>query len=383
MWFLQVDILLLMLACAVVVSAALRVSDKFGVRSKVQNLIPLVDLGVIAYVSVELAVFYALYTVATYGLVRLALFAKGKAGTLVFGVGSLLCMAPLVYSRLAEDFSALPMGPIVLVGIAYNMLKAIDALYYAHYAEQRIPFFTYANYMLFFPVITAGPVFRYRDFEHAWPAPSRVGIDDVTYAVKRMVSGLFMKVVLSSLVASLLQTMVAAEPKAWISLLVPLVSLVVLFFDMAGYASIAIGMGALMGVKVPENFKKPWQAASFTQFWRKWHVTVSDWIREHVFVLVSGKKLTKWHSAALSFVVMVVMSLWHDFSVLFVIDGACLGLLLAAENVLGLTTVPRRANKAYVRARAFVVNYLFAINTMLFTLSTDQIASVLGGLFCL
>lgn len=381
MWFLQPDIFLIMLAAAFAAAFVLRAAAPRGWTMHVLHALPLLDLAIIGYVSVPLAVFYALYTLATYGLVEIALRAGARKAlaAFAFGVGCLLCMAPLVYTRIAEWIPSLPTGGIVLVGMAYNMLKAIDALYHVHYAQERIPFLTYANYMLFFPVITAGPVFRYRDFARSWGEPAMLDLDRLTYATKRIIAGLFSKVVLSALASWALMSLVVQESCFWTSFLIPIASLLVLFFDMAGYAGIAIGVGAIMGVAVPENFKKPWRAASFTQFWRYWHVTVSDWIREHAFVLVSGKKLTKWHSAALSFVVMVAMSLWHAFSPLFLLDGAFLGAVLALENVLGLTTVKRKAKKGYVYARRFATNYIFALNTMVFTLSTDQMAQVLGG----
>lgn len=66
-------------------------------------------------------------------------------------------------------------------------------------------------------------------------------------------------------------------------------SYLLLWLDMSGYADIAIAMGGMLGLKVPENFKKPLKAVSFTQFWRNWHVSLTDWIREHIFVVLNGK----------------------------------------------------------------------------------------------
>ena len=378
MWFLQTDILLLMLVCSLCAGAALRIAGKWNRQGALWKLMPLLDLGVIWYVSEKLAVFYAGFTIVTFAFTWwLSRVKRGRR--LWFALLCLGCLVPLVYSRAAGFWTALPMCGLTMVGIAYNMLKAIDALYYVYYTEEKVPFLTYANYLLFFPVLTAGPVFRYRDFAAMTPRP--VGLEEVTYAVKRIVRGLFSKVVLSALAADFLNMLALQSPKIYFSALIPVVSYLVLFFDMAGYASIAIGMGALMGVSVPENFKKPWKAASFTQFWRNWHVTVSDWIREHVYVLFGGRRLSRWQNAGVAMVVMMVMSLWHGFSWLFVVDGLFLGALLAVENLLGMTTVGRRANRYYRGARCLVTNYLFALNSLIFTLSTAQIAAVLGGFF--
>lgn len=377
MWFLQIKILAVLLACSLALGILLRLTEgRRRFRSVLLRLIPLADIGVILYVSEKLAVFYVGYLLVTF--VFLLLLRKHRKGWL-FALLCAACVVPLAYSRAAAQWTQLPMYGLTMVGIAYNMLKAIDALYYTYYTDERIGFFDYASYLLFFPVITAGPVFRYRDFSTQLRTLSGIDIDGLVYGVKRIIAGLFSKMVLSAAAAELLKILTYREPRIWISLAIPIVSYLVLFFDMAGYASVAIGLSAFMGIKAPENFKAPWKAASFTQFWRNWHITVSDWIREHVYVVFSKKRLNRWQNAGLALVVMVVMSLWHGSSVLFVVDGVLLGLLLALENLLGLTTVKRKANRFYRFFRCVVVNYLFALNTMLFTLSWPQIVQVFGG----
>ncbi len=118
------------------------------------------------------------------------------------------------------------------------------------------------------------------------------------------------------------------------------------WLDMSGYADIAIAMGGFMGLKVPENFKKPLKAASMTQFWRNWHVSLTDWIREHIFVVLNGKRLTKYQGAMIGFGTMLVMGLWHGFTAHFIIEGLFNGVILAVENLCGITTVIPQGEKA-------------------------------------
>ena len=161
-----------------------------------------------------------------------------------------------------------------------------------------------------------------------------------------------------------------------------LLSYAILYVDLSGYSDIAIAVGSFMGIPVPENFKKPWTAASFTQFWRKWHVTLSDFIREHIFVVVNGKRLNRWISAGIGLLTMLVMSLWHEFSLMALCTGLYMGGLLALENVLGLTTVDkRRTPKALYVFRCLIVLGLFSINAMFFTMSGSQILWAIGGFF--
>ena len=376
MWFLQTDtLLLLMLLCTCFGLASGVLKQHYP---KLLRLLPLVEMAFLLYVSVGFTLFYVGYILVTWCFVLLLRRVTGGRGA-VFGLLCVGCILPLVYTRFSEEL-ALPMYGIALLGMAYNMLKAIDVLYYEYFTGQRADFEVYCNYMLFLPVLTAGPVFRYRDFLRTWAKPGLLTVERFTEGIKRIIRGLFSKVVLSAIGVSLLGKLTADTIVWYESLLIPLVSLAILYFDMSGYASIAIGMGQILGIQVPENFKKPFQCASFTQFWRNWHVTVSDWIREHVYILFQKTKLTKWQGAAISMAVMVLMGLWHDFTLLYLVDGVILGAFLAIEAIFGLGTVNKRKTPVWIyRLRCCAVTCLFALNSMIFTLTTQQIGAVIRG----
>lgn len=377
MWFLQTDTLLLMLGMSLAMGLALHLAGERRRRQTALRAMPLLDVALLWYVSEKLTVFYLGYVAVTYGFL-LFLRHRRRGRGVWFALLCLGCCVPLVYSRLD-----LPTMGLVMIGAAYNMLKAIDALYYEYYGGERIPLERYVNYMLFFPTLTAGPVFRYREFDKTWDDPAALNTERLAAGVQRIIRGLFKKVVLAMAATKVLWRLVGLVPRLrLLAPAVPLVSLAVLFLDMAGYADIAIGMGYLMGITVPENFKKPLSSPSFTQFWRNWHVTVSDWIREHVYVLLGGRKLDRGAAAAVAFGVMVLMSLWHGFSWLYLLDGVLLGAVLALENLLGLTTVNRRkAARWYFVLRCAVTVYLFALNSLVFTLPMTEIRLVLGSFF--
>lgn len=376
MWFLQTDTLQLL--CLICTFFGLASCVSKAQYPKLLRLLPLVELLFLGYVSMGFTAFYVVYILVTWGFV-LFLRRVEKGRGLVFGLLCAGCILPLVYSRFSEEL-ALPMYGVALIGLAYNMLKAIDVLYYEYFTGEKADFEVYCNYMLFLPVLTAGPVFRYRDFQKTWARPSILTLDRFTEGVKRIIRGLFSKVVLSAIGVSVLEKLTADTIVWYKSLLIPLVSLAILYFDMSGYASVAIGLGSILGIQVPENFKKPFQCASFTQFWRNWHVTVSDWIREHVFILFRKTRLSKWQGAAVSVMVMVVMGLWHDFTILYLVDGVILGVFLAVEAIFGLGTVNKRKTPKWnFRMRCFAVFYLFAINSMIFTLTPEQMGQVFRG----
>ena len=378
MWFLEADIALRLLGGCVLWAAASVLARKYWSQSKLESFLPILALALIAYVSEWLAVFYAVYTVVTFGIAHLAGRGKGAWRQVAFVLCCLLCAVPFFYIRFRELFPELPLL-FALTGIAYNMLKAVDAVYYVYYTGERLNFLHYANYMLFFPVVTAGPILRYRDFSRSLARPEKVDGESLTRDFKRLIRGYFKKVVVMALVNVVLARLAALSPRPWWSVAACLVSYLLLWLDMSGYADIAIAMGGFLGLKVPENFKKPLKAVSFTQFWRNWHVSLTDWIREHIFVVLNGKKLSKYQGAMIGFGTMMVMGLWHGFSLTFVLDGLMNGSLLAFENLCGITTVKRGANRYYVLFRRCVVALVFSFTTIFYTLDSTQLANVLRG----
>lgn len=378
MWFLQTDILIRMLIACFIAAAALAVARRYFRQEIAMNGFILLDLLLILYVSEKLFVFYTGYVLITYGFV-LALGKIKKGRRLWFVLLCFSCLVPFFYTRATDFFAFLPYG-LIMIGISYNMLKAVDALYYTYYTDEHIPFLTYANYMLFFPVLTAGPIFRYRDFQKTFYAPEPVTVESATYFTKRFIFGMFKKVVVLALILKLMNHFVALDSHWYLSIAITALSYLALYLDMSGYADIAISMGGVMGVKVPENFKQPLKAPSFTQFWRNWHITLSDWIREHIFVVVSGMHLKRIQGALIGFFTMFFMCLWHGFSLAYLIDGILLGIVMGSENLLGITTVnKRKVKKSYYIFRCTAANTIFALNSLLLTLGAPTALQVLRG----
>lgn len=378
MWYLQTDVLLRLLAACgimILISGLSRAVFKKDLGPKV---LVFADIAVIAYVSKELALLSVGYMLITFIFARILRPLK-KTRRFFFVFFSILCTLPFFYGRMTEFFPQLP-TIIVFAGIAYHMLKAVDTMYFVYYTEMKIPFLTYANYMLFFPVFTSGPIFRYRDFQKVFNKPAPLTADKFIMCVKRFIRGMFKKMVVLYFVSTFFTFLVEIEKHWYISILIVIFSYLFLYFDLSGYSDIAIAAGSVMGYTVPENFRKPWAAASFTQFWRNWHITLSDWVREHIFVVLNGKRLGRWASAGMGFVVMFVMEMWHGFSLPYIVGGVYNGLCLGLENLFGLTTVDKRKmNKAVYVFRCIAVNALFAFNTLLMTVTPEQFFEILKG----
>lgn len=379
MWFIQADMIYKVLIAAVIFSLFI-LCVKNTKLIKIKNILSaIISAAVLFLFSYKLGAIYIAYILATYFLIKLIAKLK-KTKKFAFVLMCVLFVSPFVLWRVL-DLSTV-FETIILVGFSYNMLKAVDALFYVYYTDIPISFVNYSNFILFFPVFTAGPIFRYRDFARQFDQLKPITVDDVNTGVKRFIMGLFKKVVLVTVLTFVFDHLAAFEAYHWYSSLgIILLSYILLYVDLSGYSDMAVGVGRLMGITVPENFKKPWTAASFTQFWRKWHVTLSDWIREHIFVVVQDKKLNKYQSALIGLITMIVMSLWHEFSIITVIGGIYMGLFLVIENIFSLSTFNVRKEKKYKYVlRCFFVNFFFAINALTFSLDLNKILDILKGL---
>lgn len=377
MWYLKTDTLLLLAGFAIVCAVLRKLSEKLCKKLPINYIFPLLELLILGLIDLGLLAFYAAYMALGLMLCR-ALERPHKP--IMFGLFCLLAISPLFVSRSAV-FGFEPRYPAIFIGVAFNMLKLTDAIFYVHYSGEHIDALTYTNYMLFLPVFTSGPIFRYRDFKKTYSSPVPLDSSELAEDVKRIIKGLFKKVVLLELIIMLQTRLLSMGQHLYVSLALTFVSYFILYMDLSGYSDIAIGFGRICGYNVPENFKKPWLAPTFTQFWRSWHSSLSDWIREHIYILLVKKKLNKAKSALIALFTMVIMALWHGFNIpYFVVCGLYLGGLLAIENLLGKTTVSKRKTKRSVYyLRCFAVNFLFAVNTLVFTLPEGEFLNVLRG----
>lgn len=376
MWYLEADTLFLLLITTGAMILISGLSRLLFNRDFAPKVLFIANISVIGIISWQLLACSLVYLIITFILIK-NLRHKKRGRKFCFVLYCLICTVPFFYGRLHEFFPQLPML-IVFVGIAYTMLKAIDGLYFVYYTGMDIPFFTYANYILFFPTFTAGPIFRYRDWLKVYTNPKKLTFDDFIGYVKRFIKGMFKKMVVLWFVSAVFKTIIDGELTWYMSILLIALSYLTVYLDLSGYSDIAIATGSAMGFTVPENFRKPLSCPSFTTFWRNWHITLSDWVREHIFVVLNGKRLGRFASALVGFMTMFVMEMWHGFTLPYIIGGVYNGLCLGLENLFGLTkTDKRKMNKVVYFMRSVLVNTAFAINTLLFTVNTDQFMKIL------
>jgi alginate O-acetyltransferase complex protein AlgI len=228
------------------------------------------------------------------------------------------------------------------VGFSYFVLRAIGFLHIQGILGLReAKPWTLLFYMLFPPTLTSGPIQKFQDFREQVKRPQPLTAAVAAEAAYRITRGYFRKAVLAYLLDAAFKRLIGLPQMNAYSSIAAITCLYLYFyFDFAGYSDVAIGLGALMGIRVPENFRTPLIATSVSEFWRHWHITLVDWFREHVFIPLGGMQSTRMRAAALAVLIMVACGMWHGLTLAFLLWGCWHGMLLFTEAVTGSKPMP-------------------------------------------
>jgi alginate O-acetyltransferase complex protein AlgI len=194
-----------------------------------------------------------------------------------------------------------------------------------------------ALYLLFFPQLIAGPIIRYREIAEQLPVRT-VGVDDLAYGIRRFVIGLAKKMLIANTVAvpadhifSLAATDLTVAT-AWLGVVCYTLQI---YFDFSGYSDMALGLGRMFGFRFPENFRYPYVATSVQDFWRRWHLSLSAWFRDYLYVPLGGNRVRPAQVYVNLVTVFALCGLWHGANWTFVAWGLFHGAFLVIERVLG------------------------------------------------
>jgi alginate O-acetyltransferase complex protein AlgI len=186
-----------------------------------------------------------------------------------------------------------------------------------------------------FPQLIAGPVLRYKDLAHQFEHRMH-SLSLFSRGLRRFLQGLAMKLLVADSVAPLADRMFALSAptmtEAWLGAAAYSIQLL---FDFAGYSAMAIGLGLMIGFHFPENFNAPYVSRSITEFWRCWHISLSSWLRDYLYVPLGGNRRGKLKTYRNLLLTMVLGGIWHGANWTFVIWGVWHGGLMAIERALG------------------------------------------------
>ena len=258
-------------------------------------------------------------------------------------------------------FTAPELNLILPMGISFytfqSMSYTID-VYRGHLAPIR-GFWPFYLYISFFPQLVAGPIVRAVDFLPQIPKPRRLRLRVFYEGMWLVILGFFLKVVCADNLAVYVDQYwdegYRARTDAGFALWLALMFSGQIFADFAGYSSIARGLAYLLGYRLPVNFNAPYVAGSLKNFWERWHITLSSWLRDYLYVSLGGNRKGRLRTYVNLMLVMVLGGLWHGAAYTFVVWGAIHGGALAVERALGLHRNDGWRGLAVVRTAWFVV----------------------------
>lgn len=251
-----------------------------------------------------------------------------------------------------------------VIGIAYLALKVHHYFRVVAYeSENRLSLLSLFLYFSYLPTITAGPILRVAE----WRALARCETTeppwlDFDIGTRRVIWGLAKKVLAVPFLGALCD---ALPDRVSAAVTIP-ASLVAIYFDFSGYSDIAVGSARLMGARVRENFDAPFSSTSLSHFWRRWHITMGDWLREHLFIPMGGMRTSRGRAAGLSALVMLFCGAWHAFDLRFLLWGLYHGTLLLAEGLLGIKPLPPSAPSRRIAVRRALVFAVMCGSTIFF-----------------
>ena len=228
---------------------------------------------------------------------------------------------------------------VLPLGISFHTFQSMSYVVDVYRGQQRAvrnPT-DYALFICFFPQLVAGPIVRARDFFRdlwGWQPPSP---EDVARGVFLIALGLTKKMAFADQFAKVANGYfgnVAAHPGALAAWSGVFAFALQIYFDFSGYTDMAIGMAKLLGFHFPINFRRPYLAASMTDFWRRWHISLSSWLRDYLYIPLGGSRGGRWLTYRNLMLTMLLGGLWHGASWNFLIWGGYQGGLLAIERAL-------------------------------------------------
>jgi alginate O-acetyltransferase complex protein AlgI len=245
----------------------------------------------------------------------------------------------LLVHSLGFDYQARPMGIILPMGISFYTFQTMSYTLdmYWRKTNRAKTFLDFALYVTFFPQLVAGPIVRASDLITQFYEEKRATLHEFTWGLFLFTLGLFQKVVLADTLLSNTSDAVFNSKEvlhgldAWTGTLAFSGQI---FFDFAGYSTCAIGIALMLGFALPDNFKYPYAAIGFSDFWRRWHISLSTWFRDYMYIPLGGNKegLVRMYVALM--LTMLLGGLWHGAAWTFLIWGGLHGIYLGVERLL-------------------------------------------------
>ena len=253
---------------------------------------------------------------------------------------------------------ALPLVGIALpIGISFFTFQIVSYdidVYRGDVAAQKNPIYL-AAYISMFSQLIAGPIVRYSDIAAQLQTRTH-SIERFSLGIRRFMIGLSKKMLVANILGELVSDFKASDDKSVLYFWLYAVAYTLhIYFDFSGYSDMAIGLGRMMGFEFIENFNYPYIAASITDFWRRWHISLSTWFRDYVYIPLGGNRVKKARWIFNIFVVWFLTGLWHGAAWNFAVWGLLYAALLMFEKLIGLKFLKKTKVISHVYTMLFVI----------------------------
>jgi alginate O-acetyltransferase complex protein AlgI len=200
-----------------------------------------------------------------------------------------------------------------------------------------------------FPQLVAGPIVRYEEVQDQL-VNKQISFSNFSYGIERFVKGLFKKIFIANNLAYVSD--IGFETAEGYGTLINWICIILftlyVYYDVSGYSDMAIGLGKMLGFNFPENFNYPYLASSIQDFWRRWHITMSSWFKDYVYISLGGNRKSERRILINIFIVFAVTGLWHGSAWNFIFWGIWHGIFLIFEKLGLLNFIPKQLRNIYV-----------------------------------
>lgn len=344
-----------------------------------------------------LVLFYL--TLVTYLGARSFPGAKSKKAVLGWTF-ALLSLAPLLvfkyYNFLNESLTsglellgvhfALPgLNWAVPVGLSFFTFQATGYLFDVYRGQQEAEknFLDYVLFVSFFPQIAAGPISKARDLLPQIKNPSPFSRPQAVQGLKYLLWGMFLKVVIADRLGIFVDTVYAhyLHYNGTTLLLAAVLYAIQIYADFAGYSLMAIGIASTLGFTLVQNFRRPYLALSVTDFWRRWHISLTRWLKDNIYIPLGGNRCSRLRCYLNILITFLVSGIWHGAAWTFIFWGILHGFIQIAEKALGWTDY--KGGNPLVKALRVSATFLLVTLVWVFFRSPDipTAFSYLGRIF--
>lgn len=255
------------------------------------------------------------------------------------------------------------------VGISFFTFQAVSYIMdvYSGKVEAQKSFWKVLLYICFFPQLIAGPIVKYRDISESIDH-RKVEIDHAAAGLRRFICGLGKKVLIANAMGTVADSVFETDWNninalvAWIGAIAYMMQI---YYDFSGYSDMAIGLGKMFGFQFRENFQYPYGAVSIKDFWRRWHISLSTWFKEYVYIPLGGNRKGKFRASVNRIIVFFLTGLWHGANWTFILWGLYHGLFLLLEEYIPLIKkVPKWLSRIYATLVVCIGFVMFRADTV-------------------